>query len=209
MSNQNSNKLIGKWLINTKIENKTPIIIGTGKQAGWVDIEVIKDEKGNFYIPATSFKGALRHFLEENYEIPENLLNLFFGSQNQQAIATFFDLKTKEKTNIKVRDGVAIDIKTNIAKEGAKYDYEVVEPEHEFEFKIEITLFSDIYSTHKNDLLQLIATIKKVLENQNERFAGGAMTTKGFGILKANQFKFFTFDFNDINDSKIWIQSTF
>lgn len=197
-----NNKIFCKWLINAAIENKTPIIIGTGKNSGLIDIEVIKDEQGNFYIPGTSFKGALRHFLEDYYNIPnKDILDLFFGSQGQQSLATFFDLKADKKTVIKVRDGVAIDIKTNIAKKGAKYDYEIVEPGHSFSLNIEINLYSH-HIEYKQELLKLLATIKQVLENQDEKFVVGAMTTKGFGIVKSSSFKVYEFDFEKDQKAK-------
>lgn len=206
MNNERSNELIGKWLIKATIENKTPIIIGTGKQSGWVDTEVIKDEHGNFYIPGTSFKGALRHYLEENYELPKDILNLFFGYQDNQALSTFFDLKADKKTVINIRDGVAIDIKTNMAKKGAKYDYEIVEPEHVFVLNMELNLFSGHTDSSEKNLLRLLATIKQILENQNEHFAVGAMTTKGFGVLKLMDFKFVNLNFLNPDDRKIWFE---
>lgn len=184
-------QLKNKILVKGELKNISPIIIGTGKSSGWVDIEVIKDEIGKFYIPGTSFKGALRHFLNENYDVPEDLLNTFFGSQDSQAIAIFDDLIAAEQTKIEIRDGVAIDYKTNVAIDGAKYDYEIVPEGYLFNLSLELSIYEDV---NEEDILKMLATIQHVLKNENNRFCIGAMTTKGFGILQCSKFEIFKFD---------------
>jgi CRISPR/Cas system CSM-associated protein Csm3 (group 7 of RAMP superfamily) len=186
-------QLKNKILVKGELKNISPIIIGTGKSTGWVDIEVIKDENGNFYIPGTSFKGALRHFLQENYHIPDSLINEFFGSQDAQAIAVFDDLMAINQTQIEIRDGVAINYKTNIAIDGAKYDYEIVPEGYSFTLSIEINIY-DEKEENGEGLYKMLATINQVLTNEDKRFCVGAMTTKGFGILRSNNFKVYQFE---------------
>lgn len=190
--------LKNKLLVKGELINLSPIIIGTGKSLGWIDIEVIKDENGNFYIPGTSFKGALRHFLKDNYVIPDSDLNIFFGDQDSQAIAIFDDLISINQTKTEIRDGVAIDYKTNIAIDGAKYDYELVPEGYSFNLTIEINLYEDI---SEENIFKMLATIQHVLKNENKRFCIGAMTTKGFGLLSIDKFNVYHFD----NNSNNWI----
>jgi len=223
-------KIKSKILVKGVVENISPIIIGKGKSEGWVDIEVIKDEKGNFYIPGTSFKGALRHFIQENFNILNKDLDKFFGSQESQAIAIFDDLVPKKPTatekrdgvaidlspskeddiepvtTTEIRDGVAIDYKTNIAKEGAKYDYEVVPAGYSFDLSIEINIYDDL---NEKDVYRMLATINHVLKNENKRFCLGAMTTKGFGVVKLkNQEDLKAYKFEPISElsSNPWIK---
>jgi len=96
-----------------------------------------------------------------------------------------------EACKIVVRDGVKIDNKKGIAEEGAKFDYEVVEGE------INLNLFGEVVfrkEFDKNDeFLRILATIKRDLENGE--ISVGAMTTKGFGKLKLNNFEAFYFKF--------------
>lgn len=186
-------QLKNKILVKGELKNISPIIIGTGKSSGWVDIEVIKDENGNFYIPGTSFKGALRHFLQENYHIPDSLINEFFGSQDAQAIAVFDDLMAIKQTQTEIRDGVAINYKTNIAIDGAKYDYEIVPEGYSFTLSIEINIY-DEKEENEEGLYKMLATINQVLTNEDKRFCVGAMTTKGFGILESKDFKVYQFE---------------
>ncbi len=184
-------QLKNKILVKGELKNISPIIIGTGKSSGWVDIEAIKDENGKFYIPGTSFKGVLRHFLNENYDVPEALLNTIFGSQDSQAIAIFDDLIATKQTKIEIRDGVAIDYKTNIAIDGAKYDYEIVPAGYLFKLFLEINMYNDV---NEEDILNMLATIQHVLKNDDKRFCVGAMTTKGFGVIKSSNFEIYKFD---------------
>ena len=53
--------LKNKLLVKGELINLSPIIIGTGKSLGWIDIEVIKDENGIFIYPV--------HLLKEHYVI--------------------------------------------------------------------------------------------------------------------------------------------
>lgn len=187
-------QLKNKILVKGELKNISPIIIGTGKSSGWVDIEVIKDENGNFYIPGTSFKGALRHFLLENFDIPDSLINEFFGSQDTQAIAVFDDLTAVKQTQTELRDGVAINYKTNIAIDGAKYDYEIVPKGYFFTLSIEINIYDDENEENKEGLYKMLTTINQVLTNEDKRFCVGAITTKGFGILENKDFKVYQFE---------------
>jgi len=202
-------KIKSKILVKGVVENISPIIIGKGKSEGWVDIEVIKDENGNFYIPGSSFKGALRHFLQENFDIRDKTLGIFLGSQESQAIAIFDDLIPTKSTATEIRDGVAIDYKTNIAREGAKYDYEIVPAGYSFDLSIEINIYDDLSEKDVQDVYRMLATINHVLKNENKRFCLGAMTTKGFGVVKLkNQEDLKAYKFEPISElsSNPWIK---
>ncbi|SHF27185.1 CRISPR/Cas system CSM-associated protein Csm3, group 7 of RAMP superfamily [Thermoanaerobacter uzonensis DSM 18761] len=201
--NDNS-KLASIIVIEGILENTSPFVIGTGK-GDIIDIEIIKDENGNPYIPATSFVGALRHHISKNFkEEDKETWEYFWGSKNlnnNKAVQSHFilsDLKilkimdNPKEDLITVRDGVAIDEKTGTAKEKAKYDYEIVNKDLEFEFKAEIKIRKS-FKNKTNDILKILKTIITEFEAGNVQF--GAFTTKGFGRFKLKNFQILKFDF--------------
>ncbi|ABY93115.1 RAMP superfamily CRISPR-associated protein [Thermoanaerobacter sp. X514] len=199
-------KLVSVIVVEGILENISPFVIGMGKGES-IDIEIIKDEIGNPYIPATSFVGALRHYISKNFEVEnlkkedEELWKYFWGSKNannDEAVQSHFivsDVKIKSNKNesyIAVRDGVAIDEKTGIAKEKAKYDYEIVNKDLEFELKAEIKIRKSL-KDKEIEILKILKTVIAELEAGKVQF--GAFTTKGFGRFKLKDIKILKFDF--------------
>ncbi len=183
-------KITGKIIFKGTLMNLSPIIIGTGKGED-TDIEVIKGYNENFYIPASSFTGVLRHYIDENYKSNSEFYRYFWGDGKYQSNFILEDILPAEACKIVVRDGVKIDNKKGIAEEGAKFDYEVVEGE------LKLNLFGEVVFREEfdksNEFLRILATIKRDLENRE--ISVGAMTTKGFGKLKLNNFEAFYFKF--------------
>jgi CRISPR/Cas system CSM-associated protein Csm3 (group 7 of RAMP superfamily) len=195
-------KLASVIVIKGILENVSPFVIGTGK-GDIIDIEIIKDENGNPYIPATSFVGAVRHFIKRNYkEGDKNAWEYFWGSETNENkgtqshfIVSDLRLRNDEDTNlIAVRDGVAIDEKMGIAKEKAKYDYEIVNKDLEFELKAEIKI-REGFKDKKSGILKILKTIITELKAGNVYF--GAFTTKGFGRFNLKDVSVLKFDFPD------------
>ncbi|WP_066635760.1 RAMP superfamily CRISPR-associated protein [Desulfolucanica intricata] len=196
----------GKLLLKGQIKIKTPLIIGSGEKNSDVDITLLKDSAGNPYIPATSFAGVLRHYFYEHAEIEENekeQLRYFWGDDDErketsicQSALFISDLTSANKSVIKIRDGVAIDNKKGIAKEGKKYDYEVLEPGALFNLKMEITFRSKTYD--KQIFVKILAFLIKALKENY--ISVGAMTTKGFGRCKLINEEIYELDFNRKED---------
>jgi len=177
--------------IKGTLKNLSPFIIGSG-EGETIDIEVLKNEDGNPYIPATSFVGSLRHYLEENYE-KNNSWKDFWGSLENQSHFIVNELKFNGDFNdnlISSRDGVAIDITTGIAKKKAKYDYEIINRPCKFKLNAEIKIRKDF---NINEICSIIKTFIDDLKDGKVYF--GAMTTKGFGrfYLDDEQIYFFSF----------------
>ncbi|AEE14459.1 protein of unknown function DUF324 [Thermodesulfobium narugense DSM 14796] len=196
-------KLINTIIIKGILENTSPFVIGTGK-GDIIDIEIIKDEIGNPYIPATSFVGALRHHISKNFkEEDKKIWEYFWGSKNannSEAVQSHIivsDAKIKngkDKSYIAVRDGVAIDEKRGIAKDKAKYDYEIVNKDLKFEFKAEIKIRKN-FKDKEVEILKILKTILTELGAGKVQF--GAFTTKGFGRFKLKNLQILKFDFPD------------
>jgi len=175
-------------------------LIGKGK-GDLIDIEILKDEKGKPFIPATSFVGALRHYMEERYCIEnKNAWNQFWGSYTQEqdsAVQSHFVvsdiyLKSEDVQGeiIGIRDGIKIDLKFGVAKEGAKYDYEIVNQNLEFDFNAEIVVREGF---DREYFLRILKTVLYELEQGNVRI--GAFSTKGFGKFVLEDCSVYEFSF--------------
>ncbi|RKX53363.1 MAG: hypothetical protein DRP50_05995, partial [Thermotoga sp.] len=176
-------------IVKGKLKNISPFIIGKGK-GDYRDIEILKDEKGVPYIPASSFVGALKHHIEENYR-KNSSWGYFWGNENTQSHFIESDLRLKNhKPSISFRDGVAIDNKRGIAREKAKFNYELVEEECPFELNAEIKVMGD---QNKDEILKILKTCIEELKDGNIFI--GAMTSKGFGRFKLEDEEIFAFDF--------------
>ena len=151
----------GKIVIQGELHLKSPMIIGSG-QDEFADIEVIKDSKGNPFIPATSLTGVIRNYFDENY--PERLKEKyqFFGysrkndNEKHESFQSAFichDLHA-QKALIRIRDGVKIDPSSQTAEDMGKYDFEIIENGAVFDLFWEVT----IRDIHDPD------TFKQILE---------------------------------------------
>ncbi|AKB78440.1 DUF324 domain-containing protein [Methanosarcina horonobensis HB-1 = JCM 15518] len=59
--------VVGKTIVKGKLKLLSPLLLGSGND-DLADIEVMKDSKGNPFIPGTSLAGALRHYFEDNFQ---------------------------------------------------------------------------------------------------------------------------------------------
>lgn len=204
-------RLIGKLVLKGRLKLKTPLIIGSG-ETDVTDIEVLKNSRGKPYIPATSFVGILRHHFEEGIDNSIKInekqqLNYFWGSteaDGYQSALICDDLNTQDEPKIMVRDGVAIDHKTGIAKKEAKFDYEVVEPGIGFDLNMEINIRK---AYDKEIFKKILKTIVDALKAGDIRV--GAMTAKGFGICKLDDVSYYEFDFSKKEDVFSWLKREF
>jgi len=207
-----NNKLKNIIVIKGIIKNLSPLAIGKGK-GDLIDIEILKEEDGTPYIPATSLVGALKHHIEKQYNIYDKnkcrnkeLWEYLWGSPEMQSHFYIRDLKLIKKTSenvIAVRDGIKIDNYKGITEEKAKYNYEIVNMICDFGFYGEIKIFGDCDLEYT---FKLIRTIINVLEGGN--FSVGAMTSNGFGRVKLEQTRVHLFEFPKDGEQYLnWLES--
>ncbi|HBT15862.1 MAG TPA: hypothetical protein DEB05_02770, partial [Firmicutes bacterium] len=202
-------KVTGRFIIKGDLLLESPLLIGTGEKGDQnMDIVVQKDEHGLPYIPASSLCGALRHYFFNNLKLPDTdnkQLEYFWGSEKKsqmpnegekediyQSSFLLHDLKVKKnsKPSIVVRDGVKINDKMGVAEEEKKFDYEVVEQGAVFKFSAEVVL-RDGFS--KEIFLKVINTMIKAMSEKKVTI--GAMTTKGFGRCRLEDYQLYEYDF--------------
>lgn len=205
-------EVIGKLLIEGDLKLLSPLIIGNGSGDN-VDIEIIKDEHGQPFIPATSFVGVLRNYFYTHAELTEEELNvskLFWGSSNEKLNEGYYqsaliveDLYPITDISIKVRDGIKIDNEVNVAMEKHKFNYEVVEPEAVFHMKLEVNVRrineQNYIDTYKNIIFFLINGLR------NNKIKLGAMTSKGFGMCQLENVNFYEYDFKEKSHVIAWL----
>ena len=203
--------IVGKIVVTGNLHLISPLIIGSG-QDEFADIEVIKDSDGNPFIPATSLVGVLKHYFYENSSVIPDNADLFWGfsrkneQKKQESVQSAFichDL-FPIKANIKIRDGVKIDPKWQVAQDTGKYDYEVIENGAKFKLYWEVTL----RNIHNKD------TFKKILKTNNEllkngNLSMGAKTNSGFGKCKLKNLSVSQFDFSKKTDVLRWLKQDF
>jgi len=199
--------LKGKIILKGTVELLSPAIIGSGRDEN-SDVDVLRDSEGKVYIPATSFTGVLRHAIKLDNSYKDKL-ELFWGSpmekekQLRQSSIKIDDLLPDSEPKVVIRDGVKIDNKKGIAEEGAKFDYEVIEPGAKFNLNIEVTLDGNDDDFKK----RMLATIIKYLEDGQINI--GAKTNSGFGRIKLTNCKIYTFDFTRKEDVLRWLKQNF
>lgn len=124
---------------------ETPFAIGSGK-SDYTDTDVLFDCNDKPFIPGTTLAGVCRHYLEDCGYNTDNLFGyISYDAEKHNGESVyprsesriiFYEGFLENDFKKSVRDGVAIE--NGVAKDGAKYDYEIIEAGCRFEFRFEI-----------------------------------------------------------------------
>lgn len=215
MSEHNSlHRITHKLVLKGRLTLVSPLVMGKG--AGeWVDKAIIRLPDGRPFIPASAFTGSLKSTME--------LLGLYekndqekwewlWGSDKKhrediyQSHLLVHDLipTSVDSNQSTYRDGIKINELSGIVDEGAKYDYEILEPGVSFPLTMEITIRERFKGkvNFKSLASDFIATIK------HDAFRVGAFTAQGFGRFDVkfendeSSLEAFLFDFTDGNSKR-------
>ncbi len=187
-------KLVSKYIITGQLTNTSPLLIGKG-EGELIDKEIAKDNNGIPYIPATSFVGAVKHYLSESDLSDKREFHFLFGSDGDSTNHRFQshfiidDLYPDDTVSTLIRDGIKIGTK-GVVEEKKKFNYEVLEPGSVFKLFGEIKIFEEF---NKNEIETILATLFNSLKKERIRF--GAFTTKGFGKIKLKYVEVYQFNF--------------
>ncbi len=201
--------VVGKVVLEGSFELMSPLLIGDGdsNRENDKDIHVLRDKQGNPYIPGTSLIGVLRERLHQQY--PEYVAELF-GNMGEYQSAIQAEDTVFQDASLTFRDGVAIDQYMNSAIDGAKYDYEAVERGAKAPFRLEVTLrgvhLENPGMWQQSSLRkEMMDTLLFLKERMEEGIHVGAMTAKGFGLLRAKECVMGLYDFAKQQDVKSWL----
>lgn len=188
----------------------SPLILGSGFSAE-TDKDILKDAKGIPFIPASSIAGISQSAMQNLWakrgldekrrkEKQEKYFGYVSndGKENIQSHSKicFYDATIFKGTPyISVRDGVGLD-EYKVARKGAKFDMEVLEPGVTF-----VTYFEqNFYSEDEEDIIKDLATIWK-----NAQIYLGAKTMRGYGAIQEVQVWKKEFDFSKKDSVTEWL----
>ncbi|MCW6681107.1 RAMP superfamily CRISPR-associated protein [Aerococcaceae bacterium NML130460] len=178
-------------LFKATLVAESPFMIGNGT-AEMTDNDVLVDRSGTPYIPGTTLAGVCRHYLQA-LEVD---VSKIFGDGSHKDKQTgneskiiFYDAFPVDSQSLhrSVRDSVKL---ANLQDDRLssnpdnKFEYEVVEKQAEFIFRIELHLGRDKAAQEKEVIQHIIAGI------QLGEIRIGAKTTRGFGKFKLKELKY-------------------
>ena len=186
-------KLRSRWVFTGRLKFVTAVAIAGDNSLSATDTPVLRDKRTNkFLLPGSTVAGALRNCLHERNNgyfssNKDNVTKELFGySKDTESIISniiFYDCLS-ENSYTEVRDGIEIG-KNGITVDTAKYDYEVIPANTEFNFRVDLLI-----PENKNEegLLRPFMAILNDLENQKIRF--GIKRTRGLGQCKVVNWNF-------------------
>lgn len=174
-----------------KFQMTSPLAIGSGA-AEETDKDIIRNSKGEPYIPATALAGVYGTlFSQEERDQYFGFVEINNISGNQEpsksaeSMVITYDARLcdPEKVKIGIRNGVGLD-QYRTAIKGAKYDFEVLEPEAVFWTCLE-------YTSQSNDFSCLYRILSGWYDG---KIVLGGKSMRGMGQTKVLEMKFASFD---------------
>ena len=195
----NNSSIVGKILIAGEMVLQSPLLIGDGAGEtadNFSDIHVLKNRQGEPFIPGTSLCGVLREWLK-NFA-PETVTEIFGDNDAMQSSIQLDDIALKN-SEIITRDGVRIDALTGAGVDGSKYDFEVVERGASGSLRILINLRGC------HDVEKISEVVAAMLKKLQEGIRLGAKTSKGFGLVAAENLTANFYNFRNKKDVAAWL----
>lgn len=196
----------GKKYLRIEFGLASPLIIGCGKNEN-TDNDVLTNHLGIPYIPGTAIAGVIRSSVEDAGVGDDSDMDKVFGfidgEKSRESSILFYDANIvgsdRERFNISIRDSVALD-EYKTAKDGAKFDMEVLEPGVSFVTYAELNEYADIKECQE----KFWDAIKVIWNAENITFGG--KSTRGMGAVKVNSIKEAAFDFSEKEGIEKWLK---
>ena len=187
------NSVVKRIVYRVELLFVSPISVSSGYE-GMTDSDVLRDYDGNPFISGSSIAGAFRAYVQS-----KNNGNDIFGFANDEdgKMSPVFisDLKFN-KSETDIRDSVALD-DNKITKEGAKFDFEVLQGNSKGYFYIELTI------REKDNEELLVSTLNEIFNGIHlKEIRLGNNKTRGYGIIDIDQIKKREFTNNNFFDYK-------
>ncbi len=188
------------------LEAETPLVIGSGRKSALTDATILKDVNGLPYIPGTSIAGVVRHIIDEGQDNEYFGLKAAKGSKKNESKGSdiiFTEAKIVDFNGV-VQDGfrqmdgnseffklfsklprrnrVCITEK-GVAKDGGKFDEEVIFKGSRFAFDIEMVVKSSDIEPAEKFFDEVLAALKL------EEFRIGGDTRNGFGKMSVMEIR--------------------
>ncbi|MBO6206361.1 MAG: hypothetical protein J6O73_05420 [Lachnospiraceae bacterium] len=194
-------KVLKKVYYRIKFTLSSPLAVGSGENEN-ADKDIVRDASGKPYIPASSIAGVARTALK-NKNMDSYLGNVIKADVSNQEVSAedsmilFYDaiMEHDQKYSISVRDCVGLD-QYKTAKEGAKFDMEVLEPGPIFVTFIE----QNITELKRMNVAGIIADLFK-----SNKFCFGGKTTRGYGDVSVSEIRQKEFDLQKPVEIEEWV----
>lgn len=188
------NSVVKRIVYRVELLFVSPISVSSGYE-GMTDSDVLRDYDGNPFISGSSIAGAFRAYVQS-----KNKGNDIFGFANDEdgKMSPIFisDLKFDNKVINDIRDSVALD-DNKITKEGAKFDFEVLQGNSKGYFYIELTI------REKDNEELLVGALNEIFNGIHlKEIRLGSNKTRGYGIIDIDQIKMREFTKNNFLDYK-------
>lgn len=187
------NSVVKRIVYRIELLFVSPVNVSSGLE-GTTDSDVLRDYDGHPFISGSSIAGAFRAYVQS-----KNNGNDIFGFANDEdgKMSPVFisDLKFN-KSETDIRDSVALD-DNKITKEGAKFDFEVLQGNSKGYFYIELTI------REKDNEELLVGTLNEIFNGIHlKEIRLGSNKTRGYGIIDIDQIKKREFTKNNFLDYK-------
>lgn len=187
------NSVVKRIVYRIELLFVSPVNVSSGLE-GTTDSDVLRDYDGHPFISGSSIAGAFRAYVQS-----KNNGNDIFGFANDEdgKMSPVFisDLKFN-KSETDIRDSVALD-ENKITKEGAKFDFEVLQGNSKGYFYIELTI------REKDNEELLVGALNEIFNGIHlKEIRLGSNKTRGYGIIDIDQIKKREFTKNNFLDYK-------
>lgn len=137
---------VNRLFFKADIVCDSPIAVGCG-ESEYTDNDVLVGSDGLPFIPGTTLAGVCRHYLEGSGKDTDKLFGTVKNGKNaiEESRIIFYEAFNIRLKGIGQRDGVAINLESGTADDGALFNYEVVGEESRFGLRIEINDDQDSY----------------------------------------------------------------
>ncbi len=180
----------GRIVLCGNLDLISPMLIGSGKD-DLCDRDVLLESDGRAFIPATSFMGELSRLINDGSHNDYLGLSSKDNKLLNQSYLICDDLfPTQTSSPCVIRDGIRIDKATGVVDDNAKFDYQVVEPGLNFDFRLEFVVNS---ASRENEAKEIVAKCLSVFDNA--LYVGGKRSS-GFGKLIARDLHLYEYDFD-------------
>ena len=108
-------RILRKKYYKITFELASPLAVGSGNNQ-YTDKDIIRNSKGNPYIPGSAIAGINRSIFKENEQLVNEYFGIIFKADETDVIN-----KTKSKTNEKSKDSRIIFYDANIIENGKRW----------------------------------------------------------------------------------------